>query len=319
MPVKLRREEVVTIQVLSEKGQKNTSIAKTLGVTEGNVRYHRRRYAEGATDGRKDKPQKAEEVEKQIKTWFSAHEDEKRPVNVKDLYEHLQAEWGYGGSYKSVLRFVRKHYPLPRMRTYRRVETPPGAQTQTDWGEYPRVDIGEGTQPLHLFLMSLSHSRQPAAIWSRREDQLSWLSCHNAAYRRLQGVAAVNRVDNVKTAIAVGAGAWGTINETYRTYARAVGFHVDACQPRAANAKGKVEAKVRLSRLRVNPEGKCFDGLKHLQSWTDDRLEQWSRKAICPATGKTVSKSWEGELSRLAPLPILPEPYDVVVLIPEQI
>ncbi len=35
------------------------------------------------------------------------------------------------------VRFVRARYPRPKIRTYRRVETPPGAQSQTDWGEYP--------------------------------------------------------------------------------------------------------------------------------------------------------------------------------------
>lgn len=54
-------------------------------------------------------------------------------------------EHGYGGPYRSVLRYVRAHYPPPKMRTYRRVETPPGAQSQTDWGEFPRVDLGRGS------------------------------------------------------------------------------------------------------------------------------------------------------------------------------
>jgi hypothetical protein len=164
--------------------------------------------------------------------------------------------------------------------------------------------------------MTLSHSRMPAVVWSRSEDELHWLWAHNEAYRRLAGVAAVNRIDNVKTAIAVGAGAWGTINETYRAYARAVGFHIDACNPGEGRAKGKVEAKVRLSRLRVDPEGRSFDSLDHLQAWSDQRLEAWAKRAICPATGRTVQESWEHELERLAPLPILPEPFDVVVTRP---
>jgi transposase len=125
---------------------------------------------------------------------------------------------------------VRAKYPRPAIRTYRRVKTPPAAQTQTDWGEFPRVDVGDGPQPLHAFVMALSHSRRAAVVWSRSEDQLSWLQCHNCAYRRLRGVAAVNRIDYLKTGIVRGAGAWGEINPRYRSYARAVGFHVDACQ-----------------------------------------------------------------------------------------
>ncbi len=45
MPGKLSPEELVTLITLSEKGQSNSQIARTLGVTEGAVRYHLRRAA----------------------------------------------------------------------------------------------------------------------------------------------------------------------------------------------------------------------------------------------------------------------------------
>ena len=60
---------------------------------------------------------------------------------------HLVAKHGYPESYNSVVSFVRSRYPRPMIRTYQRVETLPGAQTQTDWGEFPRVDVGEGPVP----------------------------------------------------------------------------------------------------------------------------------------------------------------------------
>jgi transposase len=246
---------------------------------------------------------------------MDARRDDSRPPNVEELYDHLVAEHGYGHSYRSVLRYVRARYPKPRIRTYRRVETPPGAQSQTDWGEYPRVDIGDGPQRLHAFVMVLSYSRMPAVIWSRREDQLSWLHCHNESYRRLGGVAAVNRIDNLKTGISRGAGAWGVINPAYRSYSRSVGFHVDACNPRQPQAKGKSEAKVRLSRL-LEVTRLPHDGLEHLQATTDERIARWAQRAICPATGLSVHETWQQELDYLAPLPILPEPFDVAVTRP---
>jgi len=316
MPCRLRKEEVVTLQVLFEKGAKKTEIARTLGITESTVRYHLRRQAEGAVDGRRDKPFQAESHAEVIRHWFESRKDEKRPINVQELYEHLVDHYEYLGTYRSVLRYVRARYPWPQIRTYRRVETPPGAQSQTDWGEFPRVNVGRGAEKLSAFVMSLSHSRKPAVVWSRRHDELSWLHCHNEAFRRLAGIPAVNRIDNVKTAIVQGAGAWGVIHPSYKTYARTIGFHIDACQPREPNAKGKVEAKVRLSRLRSNPGSRGFDSLEHLQSWTDERMEKWAQRAVCPATGKTVQDSWEAELVHLAALPILPEPFDVVVTRP---
>ncbi len=305
----------MTIRVLADKGTNHCQIARTLGVSEGTVRYHLRRTAAGAEDGRRRQRHRAEGVAEVIRVWVEARQGQRRPPNVRELHEHLVAEYGYEGSYNSVRRYVRAHYPRPKVRTYRRVETPPGAQTQTDWGEYPRMDVGDGPEPLHAFVMVLSHSRKPAVVWSRDEKLLSWLACHNAAYRRFGGVAAVNRIDNLKTAIIAGAGAWGTIHPTYRAYARAVGFHVDACAPRAPQAKGKTEAKVKLSRQLVDTRRR-YEGLAELQAETDARIERWSRRAICPVTGETVQASYERERELLAPLPLLPEPFDVAVTRP---
>jgi len=313
MPCRLSKEEIVTLQVLDEKEKTKTEIASLLGVTEGTVRYHLKRMQSGATDGRAHKEFKAEAVTNLIEAWFETRKGEPRPVNVRDLYDHLVEQYGYPGSYRSILRYVRRKYPRPRIRTYRRVETPPGAQSQTDWGEFPFVDIGRGPEPLSAFFMTLSHSRMPAVIWRHRKNQLSWIESHNEAFERLGGVAAVNRVDNVKTAIASGAGAWGQINPVYRAYARLMKFHIDACQPRAANAKGKVEAKVRLGRLRVHPGRRRFDGLEHLQAWSDERLLRWAEKAVCPATGQRVRDAWEAELKRLRPVEQIPKPFDIVV------
>jgi transposase len=315
MAQRLRGEEIVTIEILAEKGQNNCRIAEALGITEGAVRYQRKRLAEGRRDGRKDRTFKVQRLAPVIEHWVETHRAAglAQPVNVKELYEHLVREHGYAGHYRSVLRYVRSRYPKPRVRTYRRVETPPGAQSQTDWAEYPEVDVGEGPEPLHAFVMALSHSRYPAVVWSRREDQINWLACHNAAFRWLSGVAAVNRIDNVSTALSKGAGAWGVIHPVYRSYARSVGFHIDACPPREPTAKGKVESKVRLSRLRLDPRGMRFEALEELQERTDRRIERWARSAICPATGLSVWESWQRELERLRPVPLLPEPFDVVV------
>lgn len=313
---RLRSEEVVTIQVLAEKQVPRRAIARQLGVSEGAVRYRLRRQAEGAEDGRRGKVHLCAELEAVVEQWRQGRTRPDRPINTKELYEHLVEQHGYARSYKSVLRFVRHRYGRPKLRTYRRVETPPGAQAQTDWGIWTDLDLGDGAQRVSAFVMSLSHSRRPAIVWSLREDQVSWLHCHNRAFERLCGIAAVNRIDNPKTAMSQGAGAWGTIHPTYQAYARAVGFHIDACAPRQPQEKGKVEAKVRLCRNLFASLGRRFDGLEDLQAATDARIERWSERAICPATGKSVRESWQEELSTLRPLPILPEPFDVVVARP---
>lgn len=164
MPCRLSKEEIVALRVLGGKNMRKTRIAATLGVSEGTVRYHLKRQEQAAVDGRQNKPQRAEECAGIIENWFESRKDHRRPVNILELHDYLEQEYGYEGSYKSVLRYVRRHYPRPRMRTYRRVETPAGAQSQTDWAEFSRVTIGADYVPLSAFIMCLSHSRMVAVI-----------------------------------------------------------------------------------------------------------------------------------------------------------
>ncbi|HEV3164003.1 MAG TPA: IS21 family transposase [Isosphaeraceae bacterium] len=317
MARRLTREEVVTISVLKDKGQPNTQIAQVLGVSEGAVRHHLRR--QGQTDGRRDKPTKTDGVAQAIAAWVRHQQPRDpassgtRPVNVRALLDWLVLEHGYTGSYKSVLRHVRKQYPKPKLRPFRRVETPAGAQAQVDWWECSRVDLGDGPQTLYAFVLVLSHSRKEVVIWCRRMDQFSWHHAHNEALRRLEGVPAVLRIDNLKTGVARGAGPWGVLNEAYRAYARAVGFHVDPCLPRCPEDKGKVESRIGKLQQRLDPRRQTFASLADLQRWSDGELEHNGRQRICPATGKSVEASWRDEQAWLRPLPILPEIFDVAV------
>ena len=312
----------MTIEVLQQRGQSHCQTARILGVSEGAVRYHLRRARDDAPDGRR-KPSRIEQLglAEAVAHWWQGQAEilgKERPPSVQLLQEFLRAEYGYNGSYKSVRKFVRARYGRPPIRPSRRVETPAGAQTQSDWGEFRRVDLGEpeGPTTVYAFVMVLSHSRKEAVVWSRSMDQLAWHHVHNEAYRRLGGVAAVNRIDNLKTGIARGCGAWGTINEQYRVYARMMGFHVDACEARAPEQKGKTERRVGDCKG-LDVQGRRFDGLAGLQTWTDADRAARAIKRICPATGLSVVASWEAEKPFLRPLPeLLPEPFDTVKTAP---
>src|SRR5205814_8384862 len=122
----------------------------------------------------------------------------------------------------------------------------------------------------------------------RSMGQIAWQRVHNGAYRRLGGVAAVKRIDNLNTGIVHGCGAWGQINERYRVYARTMGFHVDACEVRAPEQKGKTERRVGDCKG-LNLAGQHFEGLEALQAWTDADRAARARTRICPATGLSVA------------------------------
>ena len=73
------------------------------------------------------------------------------------------------------------------------------------------------------------------------------------------------RIDNEKTAMAKGAGAWGVINPSYRRYAMTLRFHIDACAPRQPQCKGKIERRVRDQRLALDPRRSSWSSLAELQ------------------------------------------------------
>ena len=236
---KLSREDRMTIQALSDRGQSNRELARLLGVTEGAVRYHQRRQGEAAGDGRARQALLAAGYHDAITAWLAAA-DEPAPSNTAALHAWLVAEHDYPGSLRSVQRYVRRAFPVPPRRARRRVETPPGTQAQADWAVFPGVWLAGTRRTLLAFVLQLSFSRAWALIWSERRDLLAWLAVHNAALARLGGVPATVRIDNEKTAVVAGAGAWGTIHPIYRRYGETLRFHIDACAPCSPEAKGKV-------------------------------------------------------------------------------
>ncbi len=303
----------MALQVLKEKGESNRAIAKRLGVTEGSIRHHLGR--QGVRDGRA-KPSLIDQLglEQVVEHWWRSQVESLpcgRPPNVKSLWMFLIDDHHYPGSYKSVRKYAREQFAAPKKRPFRRVETPPGAQTQSDWLELT-IDISE-RDPVKLygFIMTLSHSRMTAVVWSRSMNQLAWQRVHNEALLRLGGVAAVNRIDNLKTGVSRGSGPWGEINPCYQAYARTMGFHVDPHEVRQPQQKGKAERRVSaVKRLDLRQR---FDSLEHLQRYTDNALSRDASIRVCPVTGQTVYQTWLAEKQLLRPLPMtLPEPFDLI-------
>ena len=66
---RLDAEARMAIKALSARGSTHSEIARLLGVTEGAVRYHARRMAAGAVDGRTRQRPKAEAFAAAIEHW----------------------------------------------------------------------------------------------------------------------------------------------------------------------------------------------------------------------------------------------------------
>lgn len=309
--MKLDRETRMTISVLARNGQGGRAIARMLGVDESTVRYHLGRHKTEAVDGRSLQVQKAHLCAEAITAYLEARTED-GPLNMADLHDWLISEHGFTGSRRSVQRFMRRRYPRPAKRARRRVETPPGAQAQADWAEWPRLHVAGQLVYGYQFHLRLSHSRYAAKVWSPRVDQLAWHHVHNEGFRRLGGVTATVRVDNCKTAVSHGAGAWGEVNPSYQRYAKAVRFHIDACPVRHPQAKAKVERGIGSDRAWREVTEREWSGWDELQKWTDERTDREARTRMCAATGTSIWDAWQDEQRSLAALPLLPEPFDLV-------
>lgn len=310
---KLGGDERVTIKTLAAKGSSNRAIARQLGVSEGAVRYQLRRLRESAVDGRANQQPVAAAFREAIDEYLAATGQE-APRNVVELHEHLVAEHDYPGSVRNLQRFVNREYPQPAVRARRRVETPPGAQAQADWAHFPNVLVAGRRMNLIAFSMVLSHSRADVIVWNDNATLLAWLASHNHAFRLFNGVPASVRIDNDAAAVASGAGAWGKLTSAYRRYSLTTRFHVDLCQVRSPEAKGKVERRIRDQRSGVNPYRQHWDSIEELQGATDAMNESRWAKRSCPATGTSVLAAFQLEQPHLQPLPVvLPEPFDTCV------
>ena len=152
---RLSWEDRMTIKSLTGRQCSNRHIARLLGVTEGTVRYHRRRQASGVADGRSGQQPVAARFQEAIDAYVLASGEES-PSNVAALHAWLVAEHDYPAGLRSVQRYVRRAFPAPARRPRRRVETPPGVQAQADWASFPGV--GGARRDLLAFWLTLSFS-----------------------------------------------------------------------------------------------------------------------------------------------------------------
>jgi len=116
----------MTIKTLNTKTTKS-AIARLLDVTEGAVRYHVRRMAADAVDGRTKQTFKAEAFAEAIEFWRSQHTG---PLNLGVLHEWLRAERRPSGR-----DGVWRHLPVPRLRSIGR-HSPASSSTvrpSTSW------------------------------------------------------------------------------------------------------------------------------------------------------------------------------------------
>ena len=126
---KLTKEQIMVGTEMVRRGTPMRKLAAQLGVTEGALRYRFRQQAAGiVVDGRKRKPTGVDGFEEAIGAILQRLDDSRvtgsgRPVQARLVCEILRRDHAYGGSYRAVVRHLRRRFGVPPVRALRRVET----------------------------------------------------------------------------------------------------------------------------------------------------------------------------------------------------
>ena len=109
--VRSLKDEIVIMEILRRQGETNQAIAKRLGISEGSVRYHLKRMADKARDGRaKTCLIERLGLAQVVDHWWQEQVEQlpkDRSPNVKELWTFLCDNHRYDGTYKSVNKYVR--------------------------------------------------------------------------------------------------------------------------------------------------------------------------------------------------------------------
>jgi len=307
---KLREDHVSIARDMVARQVPVRQIAVQLGVDESTLRYRLRR-ATDAPDGRRLRPSVVDGWAERIAAVEARFGGDGCAVSV--LFDTLVREFGFAGSYQALRRWVRRRRGRPPVQAVRRIELPAGVQAQHDWFTFT-ASVGGELRPFYALIGTLAHSRATFVWVSPTMTQLAWQTGHLALFARYGGVPLWVRIDNLRTAVAAGAGPTAVLAPAFALFARTVGFGIDVCRPATGRDKGKVERGVRTDRtVFADLFVAAWPTLAALQAALDQRAREVLTRRRCPATGTTIAEAWAAEQPHLRPLPTLDEPFDCVV------
>lgn len=192
--------------------------------------------------------------------------------SARILYQELTAHRDYCGSYETVKRFVRPLRAL-RMAAERaqvRFETPPGLQSQLDWGE-SWVRFRTGPVKMHLFVLTLGFSRRAYYGAFPNEQLGSFLEAHERAFEHFGGHTREHLYDRPRTVCRPGVDGQVVWNTTFKAFADYWGFEPRLCQAYRAQTKGKVESGVKYLKGNFLPGRAFIDQVDF-----EEQLAQWN-------------------------------------------
>ena len=227
--------------------------------------------------------------------------------NAKAIYQDLVDDQGFTGRYSSVKRFVRhcRGKQTPEARTV--ILTPPGEESQVDYGAGPMVrDPHAGRyRRTRLFVLTLGYSRKCVRILTFQSSTRIWAELHERAFRRLGGGTKTVVLDNLGEGVLKPDIYDPALNPLYRDVLAHYGAVALPCRVADPDRKGKVERGV--GHAKNTPlKGQRFESLEEAQAYLDRWEAHWADTRIHGTVKRQVSTMFAEEKPTLTPLPLEP-------------
>jgi transposase len=289
------------IKKLHQRGQSQREIAEALSVDRKTVRRHladQDQSEQGANDSKgTTAPTGSEPSTPTVVAVKSASHSEpfreiieaklEQGLHARRIFQDLQSEHDFRGSYWSVRRFVRK-LRTERPTAFRRIEVEPGWEAQVDFGTGAPVIGPDGKKRrTHVLRVVLSHSRKGYSEVVFRQTTDDFLTALENAFWHFGGVPKTVVIDNLRAAVKNADRYDPELVPKLRAFERHYGCTILPTKPYTPRHKGKVERGV--DYVQENAlRGRTFTSLseqnEYLAHWeatvADVRIHGTTRKQV---------------------------------------
>ena len=208
-------------------------------------------------------------------------------LSAQRIFQDLQVERGFEGSYESVKRYVRNLLERDEV-PFRRMEAEPGTECQVDYGTGAWIVSADGKRrKTHLFRVVLSCSRKAYSEVSFTQKAECFLRAMENAFRHFGGVPETVVIDNLKAGVLKACVYDPDLNPRLRDFAAHYGTCILPSRVRTPRHKGKVERQVGYAQDNAL-KGRKFKSLAeqnaHLRDWeihvADTRIHGTTRRQV---------------------------------------
>ncbi len=227
-----------------------------------------------------------------------------RGLSAQRIFQDLQTEHSFAGSYWSVRRFAKK-LCTEAPQAFRRIEVQPGWEAQVDFGTgAPIIGCDGGKRRTHVLRVVLSHSRKGYAEVVFRQTTDDFIKALENAFWHFGGVPKTIVIDNLKAAVKQPDWYDPELVPKLRAFEKHYSTTILPTKPYMPRHKGKVERGVdyvQENALRGKTFATLFEQNDYLAHWeasvADTRVHGTTRKQV----GAHFTSA---EKSELLPLPI---------------